>query len=322
MKGELTTVVATHEGRHHADEVLACWFISVLLEGSLRIVRTSDRWLQDSADILLDCGGSYDAVRERFDHHGVDYLPEVPAARLSGYATAGLVWQRYGPLICRTLLEDCNDGNWKRYTAGASDEKVAAGYHTLARIMDQEIVSPIDNWDLGFYPCRQLAKQMIPFQWLLPHLEFDVAVQAMGRAFYHRLRTLADNIAGETSLETDLLENGPCEFWIFGPWLVVKAGDGKRVELRAARNFAYKVMQLPLLAVVSSLRGGTRWGAFTTATLPETICIPKDLEFAAGRRSFFHDDADRLMDFLRECAERNELPAPFIRVESSHEQSS
>lgn len=309
-------VVATHDGRHHADEVLACWFFRVLHGPDIQIVRTSDADQQRQADVLLDCGGEFDPGRGRFDHHGEVRLPSPHPYRICEYATAGLVWRTYGRRICRLLLSNPQARLWADYVADLPVDDYEEALTALALTMEQEIVAPIDAWDLGLYPERHVTRQIIPFQWILPHLEFETAVAAVGRAFTHRLWTLAETMARESNLEHDLLENGPCEFWVLGPWLVVKAQDGHRVELRAAKRFALRTMNMPLLAVISSIRGGSRWGAFLTVQLPYGQTVPSDLEYAAGRRSFFHDDALRLLAFLRECAEGKQLPLPGFGVES------
>jgi hypothetical protein len=315
MCDNLQLVVMTHDGRQHADEILACWFLQVLHGGEIRIVRSSDRQLAQHADVLLDMGGKYSQSQGRFDHHGKPKnLPTPHTGRVCGFATAGLVWKSYGPRICELLLEDAREGPWLEYRDSQSTEILQGLYTLFSQILDQEIIAPIDAWDLGEYPEKSLAKRVLPFQWILPHLDFESAMQALGKAFIHRLRTLAETVACEKNLERDLWQNGPCEFWVFGEWLVVKAEEGKRVELRAAKNFASQILGMPLLGVVSSLRNGTRWGAFTPFPLPESVWIPKDLEYAAGKRSFFHEDSGRLIQFMRECAMQNRLPVPDSSV--------
>ena len=317
MSEETKLVIVTHDGRHHADEVLACWFYQVLHGHDVKIVRSSDHTIQSMADVLLDCGGVYDPKHERIDHHGGCILPNPPYGRVSGYATAGLVWRLYGRKICLLLLQDSKEGPWLEFAAGLSDDDLAEYLEMFVNLLDQEIVAPIDAWDLGVYPERGLSRHLLPFQWILPHLEFETAMAALGRAFIHRLRTIAETAACESNLERDLVENGPCSFWVLGGWLVVKAQDGKRVELRAAKRFANRTMNMPLLGVLSSIRGGSRWGAFLTQPLPYNVKVPTDLEYAAGRRSFFHDQPYRLLDFLRTCIDTKQLPVPAFVVESS-----
>ncbi len=315
MYDDLQLVVVTHDGRQHADEILACWFLQVLHGGEIKLVRSSDKNLARHADFLLDVGGVYAPLAGRFDHHGKPKnLPEPPQGRVCGFATAGLVWRSYGAHICELLLEDAREGPWLEYRDTQDQESLNGLYALFAHILDQEIIAPIDAWDLGEYPEKAISKRVLPFQWILPHMDFETAMQSLGKAFVHRLRTLAETVACEKNLERDLWRNGPCEFWVFSDWLVVKAEEGKRVELRAAKNFASQVLGMPLLGVVSSLRGGTRWGAFTPFPLPDYLKIPRDLEYAAGKRSFFHADAGRLIQFMRECALQNRLPVPAIGV--------
>lgn len=318
MNDDIRLVVATHDGRQHADEVLACWFFYTLYGGDIRVVRTNDSTQQAFADVRLDCGGIYEPDGDWIDHHGEPpHLPTPPPTRTSAYATAGLVWRLYGAKICEMLLDETREGPWLEFRDQQSEERLAELYSRFAHILDQEIVAPIDAWDVGVYPDKALTRQLLPFQWILPHLDFEVAMIALGRAFLQRLRTVAETVACEDNLERDMIQNGPCEFWVFGSWLVVKAPAGKRVELRAAKRFAGSVLHIPLLGVLSSLRGGTRWGAFMTAPLPAAIEIPPDLEFAAGRRSFFHDDPMRLLQFLKGCAGEKALHVPFGHVQSA-----
>lgn len=317
MNEETRLVIATHDGRQHADEILACWFFHVLHGGEIQIVRTSDAAQLAHADVRLDCGGIYDPANGWIDHHGnLPNLPEPHPARASTFATAGLVWRLYGPRICELALEDAREGPWIDFRNRQEWGVLKALYERFSAILDQEIIAPIDAWDVGVYPDKSLSRQLLPFQWVLPHMDFEVAMTALGKAFIQRLRTLAETVACEDNLERDMIHNGPCEFWVYGPWLIVKAPAGKRVELRAAKKFAGSVLHMPLLGVLSSLRGGTRWGAFLTSPLPYAIKIPGDLEFAAGRRSFFHDDPMRLLQFLKSCVGEKALHVPFGRVES------
>lgn len=307
---ELVPVVITHEGRHHADELLACWFMRKLL-GECRIVRTSDPYLWKRADVLLDCGGEYAPERHRYDHHGGVLVPSPPSSRSAGYATSGLVWLSHGPRIVQILLEEFTKGNWQAY-AKATPPAVLAGYcEDFSKILDYEIVAPLDAWDLGIYPPREATKGMLPCQWILPHLNFDVAMEAMGDAFQQRLWNLADALADEYDLESSLVNNGPGEFYLCGDWLAVLAKGGRRIEVKAAKRFAASKLEMPLLAVISPFRAGSKWGAFFTLPLPEDTPIPPGIQWAAGRRSFFHRDPMRLLEFVRSAAHSKGLQKPL-----------
>lgn len=308
-------VVVTHGGRQHADEILACWFYAVLCD--IRVIRSSNPEDWKYADILLDCGGVYDPGNHRIDHHGTSQIPTAPRGRLSGYATAGLVWRLYGSRICVAILREERDGPWRELAESLSKTQMEACLKFFSNIMDQEVVALVDAWDLGIYPPKMLSRLALPCQWLLPHLDFEVAMDALGSAFAQRLRLLAESVATEKMLMNNMLCNGPSEFYVFGEWLVILAAPGKRIDVKSAKAFAGKVVGIPLLAVLSSLRAGTRWGAFFLEALPNSISIPRDIEYAAGRRTLFHDDPRRLMSFVRECSSSNALHIPELRVVSA-----
>lgn len=320
IEENVRTVVVTHDGRHHADELLACWFLRVLYHGEIRIVRSTDPKIMESADFLLDCGGKYDPSCGRFDHHGSrDNLPVPPPGRVAGYATAGLVWRRYGIQIMKILLAEW-EGPWNSFCESlGSKRKVRECYTTLSDILDQEIIAPIDAWDLGVYPDKSYTRYVLPCQWLLSQIDFETAMNALGKSFAGRLRSLAEGMAGEGVMLRDLLENGPGQFWVLGDWVVAQAAPGARLDLRAAKRFSGSSLKLPLLAVLSTIRGGSRWGAFLSQPLPRSFAVPAGVEYAAGRRSFFHDSSEILLDFLRDVVNQNALPFPFARVESGHD---
>ncbi|ATG58665.1 MULTISPECIES: MYG1 family protein [Pseudoalteromonas] len=89
--------VVTHNGNFHADDVFS---IAVLkhVYPSFNLVRTRDKALMDSADIVIDVGGQYDSDAGRFDHHQRGGAGE----RENGipYSSFGLVWQKYGLALC------------------------------------------------------------------------------------------------------------------------------------------------------------------------------------------------------------------------------
>ncbi len=89
--------VVTHNGNFHADDVFS---IAVLkhVYPSFNLVRTRDKALMDSADIVIDVGGQYDPDAGRFDHHQRGGAGE----RENGipYSSFGLVWQKYGLALC------------------------------------------------------------------------------------------------------------------------------------------------------------------------------------------------------------------------------
>jgi len=96
MRGgrEITRLI-THDGRFHADEVLATAVLTALFPDA-EMIRTRDPVLIGSdspADIIYDVGGVHDQVLGRFDHHqhGAPTRPNGDP-----YSAFGLVWARFG----------------------------------------------------------------------------------------------------------------------------------------------------------------------------------------------------------------------------------
>ncbi|MCA9353195.1 MYG1 family protein [Patescibacteria group bacterium] len=94
-------IIVTHNGSFHADDLFACATLALYLERKhipYKIIRTRDEDIIQRADYVVDVGGVYYPEHDRFDHHqpgGADKRDnDVP------YAAFGLVWKKYGPLLC------------------------------------------------------------------------------------------------------------------------------------------------------------------------------------------------------------------------------
>lgn len=125
-------VVVTHDGLFHIDELIAIciWFL-VFVNTTIKRSRNPQDWV--SADALIDVGGEADMLRNRFDHHqrgGAGSRPNgIP------YASAGLVWLKYGEQACRSVLE--------QYFGVDFD------YRSIADKIDTDLISLIDANDTG-----------------------------------------------------------------------------------------------------------------------------------------------------------------------------
>ncbi len=89
--------IVTHDGRFHADEIFGVAVLQLALASEeLEIVRTREQSEIERADIVLDVGGVYEPVRQRFDHH-----QNGAPVRENGipYAAFGLVWKAYGEQV-------------------------------------------------------------------------------------------------------------------------------------------------------------------------------------------------------------------------------
>jgi uncharacterized UPF0160 family protein len=87
------TLIATHNGTPHADDIFAVAII-LLVHPQSDVIRTRDKELLQTADIRVDVGMKY-APPTDFDHH----MPDFTLARPDGrpYASVGLVGKHFWP---------------------------------------------------------------------------------------------------------------------------------------------------------------------------------------------------------------------------------
>jgi uncharacterized UPF0160 family protein len=111
----MPSVVATHDGPFHADDVMAYALVRTFWDPGAELVRTRDLSRIAVADIVVDVGGEYDPARLRFDHHQASYTGPWSAAGmvLDWLSRAG----RIEPELARNLrtglmdyLDDVDNG--------------------------------------------------------------------------------------------------------------------------------------------------------------------------------------------------------------------
>ncbi len=62
--------IATHNGKFHCDEALACAMLKTLPQfENMPIIRTRNPDILSKAFIVVDVGGQYDHATRRYDHH-------------------------------------------------------------------------------------------------------------------------------------------------------------------------------------------------------------------------------------------------------------
>lgn len=115
------SIIVTHSGNFHTDEVFACAALSILHDGAVEIFRSRDPRVWATGAYVVDVGGEYDSARGLFDHHQEGGAGE----RSNGipYSALGLVWKEFG-------------------------EKIS-GSPYVARMIDERLVQPIDSGDNG-----------------------------------------------------------------------------------------------------------------------------------------------------------------------------
>ncbi|MCR5536636.1 MAG: MYG1 family protein [Succinivibrio sp.] len=126
-------LIATHDGTFHADETMACAIITYLYDRS-KIIRSRNSELLETADLIIDVSSLND--EKHYDHHSKDFNRK----RSNGirYATAGLMWEKYGMAFMRKVAEQ----------ELSSTLKPELLEHACARI-DREIMCMIDINDNG-----------------------------------------------------------------------------------------------------------------------------------------------------------------------------
>ena len=291
---EGSPLVVTHPGKAHADEALACHILDRVFKG-VRIARSDDRVYHERADFLVDVGRLYDPLTGRFDHHHPTRgIPRPPEGRRSDYASAGLVWAQYSLAYLKILLT-ADRASWKEAVDDLTAEEEGTILRGVALKADQEMVCPIDRWDNGLH---SRDKSVLPMQWLIPHLEFDTLVAAIGGCFENRCRALLSQYLEERMMLLDPQRN---KYWLFGKHLVVLLDE--RMEYVAVKRFADRFDHpVELLAYISPTSRG-QWVCFLNCRPPE------NLEFegvSRNRRSsaLFSREPDKLVDALKVVAER------------------
>ncbi|KAJ4811952.1 UPF0160 protein [Rhynchospora pubera] len=103
--------VGTHNGSFHCDEALGCFLIRLTSKFSgADVVRTRDPQLLETLDAVLDVGGVYDPIRDRYDHHQKGFCEVFGHGFNTKLSSAGLVYKHYGKeIIAKELQRDESD---------------------------------------------------------------------------------------------------------------------------------------------------------------------------------------------------------------------
>lgn len=131
---QTVTVIATHSGKFHADDVFAIAALLLVYTNGARVARTREAAEIERADVVVDVGGISDPSKNRFDHHQVGGAGERP--NKIPYAAFGLVWRKFGAEL------------------GGSEE--------VAAYVDDVLVAPVDANDNG-------VDLFVPKQSMLPY---------------------------------------------------------------------------------------------------------------------------------------------------------
>lgn len=178
-------LVATHDGSFHADDVFAVAALRLLNEpDGIEVIRTRDRDLLATADVRVDVGFRDDPATGDFDHHQRGF--DRARANGVGYASFGLVWERYGERICggdaevagtvdATLVQtvDAND------TGQRLSEPVVEGAHPMS--VSSVIAGLQPRWDETLDAVQERARfdQAVELAGGILRREIDAAAAAV-----------------------------------------------------------------------------------------------------------------------------------------------
>jgi len=154
--------VATHSGSCHLDEVVGVGTLVLALGiNPEAVIRTRRSDALSKMDILVDVGSVYDPDSGRFDHHQWKSGTEGKI-RQSGipYASAGLVWDRYGKIAIARVLSQKIAVTHPEILAPKIIEEVA-------REFDRFFVAPVDAVDTN-YKMTASKDEEGKMKWLKP----------------------------------------------------------------------------------------------------------------------------------------------------------
>ena len=137
-----STTIATHSGSFHADDVFGVGVLMGVYPNH-SLIRTRKQELIDTADFVVDVGGTWDAATGRFDHHQRGFNGARPAHEVDGqtqpgvgFASAGLVWAAHGADYVRAWATSHSDFQGHHLNAQAVDDIVHSIDHSLVQYLD------------------------------------------------------------------------------------------------------------------------------------------------------------------------------------------
>lgn len=116
--------IGTHDGRFHADEVMATAILMEIFE--IELIRTRDTKILDKLDIVYDVGGG------EFDHHGVEKVYRTDGIP---FAASGLIWNKFGGQVIKSK------------NPNVKEEEIEA----IVKYIDRNLIEGMDALDNGVW---------------------------------------------------------------------------------------------------------------------------------------------------------------------------
>jgi uncharacterized UPF0160 family protein len=135
MNNDVVKIV-THNGQFHADDVLACALLKLIIPNS-DIFRTRNDNIINNCEYVVDVGRIYNPDNNRFDHHQKGCYEVYSKNYDTPMSSVGMVYKKFGKDIIETLLKQYN----------GDIEKVNINY--ITNTMYKSFIKEIDCIDNG-----------------------------------------------------------------------------------------------------------------------------------------------------------------------------
>ncbi|KAJ4287089.1 hypothetical protein N0V88_007783 [Collariella sp. IMI 366227] len=176
--------IGTHNGHFHADEALAVYMLRTHIPSytGASLIRTRDPALLSTCHTVVDVGGEYDPLTNRYDHHQRTFSTFFPGRSATKLSSAGLVYLHFGKQMIAQKL-------------GQPEDSEAVGM--VWRKIYESFVEALDAHDngVGAYDAAALAAAGLNANWndevpadpvaaqAAEDARFEVASQRIGEEF-------------------------------------------------------------------------------------------------------------------------------------------
>ncbi|CAI5477347.1 unnamed protein product [Closterium sp. Yama58-4] len=97
--------IGTHNGTFHCDEAMGCFLLRRTAKfRDADVIRTRDEKVLAELDAVIDVGGVYDPVTDRYDHHQRGFSEVFGHGFCTKLSSAGLVYKHYGQEVVAGLM--------------------------------------------------------------------------------------------------------------------------------------------------------------------------------------------------------------------------
>uniref|UniRef100_A0A7S3N8K1 Uncharacterized protein n=1 Tax=Euplotes harpa TaxID=151035 RepID=A0A7S3N8K1_9SPIT len=153
-ESEGRSIIGTHSGVFHCDEVLGCTMLKYTKQfANPAIIRSRNPAIHELTDILIDVGDVFDVETKRFDHHQKTFEGYFHGEKtkenenderfVTKMSSAGLVYKYFGKEVIRNLAE-----MWEA-DLGVTQDKVDQAVEEIYIDLYKDFIKEIDAIDNG-----------------------------------------------------------------------------------------------------------------------------------------------------------------------------